>query len=109
MPNLNSGEPWSEMDLEDLHHGLQIGTSVEELADFLCRDVEEVRQKIAEAQAMKVPRGKYRGRRVGKEPADESEHFMRCPRCGGLIDKRDLGQVFEHQGPLPHSAEDQPQ
>jgi hypothetical protein len=48
MPNLNSGEPWSEMDLYDLRYGLQIGTSVEELADFLCRDVEEVRQKIAE-------------------------------------------------------------
>ncbi len=50
MPNFNSGEPWSEMDLYDLRYGLQIGTSVEELADFLCRDVEEVRQKIAGLQ-----------------------------------------------------------
>jgi hypothetical protein len=25
------------------------------------------------------------------------------------MDCRDLGQVFEHEGPLPHPAEDQPQ
>jgi DNA-binding protein H-NS len=25
-----------------------------------------------------------------------------CPACGGWIDCRDLGQVFEHNGPLPH-------
>ena len=56
-----------------------------------------------------VPRGKYLGRRVGGEPKDEAEHFMRCPTCGGLIDRRDLGQVLEHQGPLPHPASDQPQ
>ena len=48
MPNLNSGEPWSEMDLYDLRYGLQIGTSVEELADFLCRDTAEVEAKAAE-------------------------------------------------------------
>ena len=57
----------------------------------------------------RIPRGKYRGRRVGGEPKDESEHFMRCPECGGWFDKRDLAQVFEHQGPLPHPASDQPQ
>ena len=28
MPNLNSGEPWSEMDLHDLRYGVQIGTSL---------------------------------------------------------------------------------
>ena len=28
---------------------------------------------------------------------------------GGWIDCRDLGQVFEHEGPLPHPAQDQPQ
>jgi hypothetical protein len=31
---------------------------------------------------------------------------MRCPDCGGLIDIRDLAQVIEHAGPLPHPAED---
>jgi hypothetical protein len=29
--------------------------------------------------------------------------------CGAWIDMRDLGQVFEHEGPLPHSPQDQEQ
>jgi hypothetical protein len=58
---------------------------------------------------MKIPRGKYKGRRVGRVPKDEREHFMQCPLCGGWFDKRDLGQVFEHEGPLPYPAEDQVQ
>ena len=56
-----------------------------------------------------IPRGKYLGERVGDPPAGEAEHFLRCPACGGWIDCRDLGQVFEHEGPLPHPAQDQPQ
>jgi hypothetical protein len=56
-----------------------------------------------------IPRGKYIGRRLGDPPASEAEHFIRCPVCGGWIDCRDLGQVFEHEGPLPHPAQDQPQ
>jgi hypothetical protein len=56
-----------------------------------------------------VPRGKYRGRRVGGEPTGEAEYFIRCPDCGGLIDMRDLGQVLEHEGPLPHPPANRPQ
>ena len=56
-----------------------------------------------------TPRGTYKGERVGKPLTDEAEHFIRCPACGGWIDCRDLGQVFEHEGPLPHSLQDQPQ
>ena len=56
-----------------------------------------------------IPRGKYIGRHVGDPPTDEAEHFLRCPACGGWIDCRDLGQVFEHEGPSPHPPEDQPQ
>jgi hypothetical protein len=29
---------------------------------------------------------------------------IRCPACNGWIDCRDLAQVFEHEGPLPHPA-----
>jgi hypothetical protein len=47
-PNLNTGKPWSEMDLSDLRHSLERGTSVPEIADFLCRDPEEVWQKMNE-------------------------------------------------------------
>jgi hypothetical protein len=42
MPNINSGRPWSEMDLFDLRSSLEWGRSIEEVAEFLCRDVEEV-------------------------------------------------------------------
>ena len=56
-----------------------------------------------------IPRGKYIGKRLGDPPADEAEHFIRCLACDGWIDCRDLGQVFEHEGPLPHPAQDQPQ
>jgi hypothetical protein len=58
---------------------------------------------------MPVARGKYLGRPLGGQPMEESEHFVTCPACGGWIDCRDLGQVFEHEGPLPHPAQDQPQ
>lgn len=44
-----------------------------------------------------VPRGKYIGKRADPPAKDESEHFLRCPQCGGLIDTRDLGQVQEHE------------
>ncbi len=27
--------------------------------------------------AMKLPRGKFMGKRVGKPPADEAEHFLK--------------------------------
>ena len=49
------------------------------------------------------------GKRIDKEVVDESEHFIRCGLCNGLIDCRDLGQVLSHEGPLPHPKEDQPQ
>jgi hypothetical protein len=29
--------------------------------------------------------------------------------CGGWIDCRDLGHVLDHEGPLPHPAQDRPQ
>lgn len=37
------------------------------------------------------------------EPIDEARHFFRCPTCGQIVDKRDLGQVIHHEesGHLP--------
>jgi hypothetical protein len=55
---------------------------------------------------IEFPRGKYIGRPMGDPPKDEAERLYRCPACGGSVDCRDLGQVFDHQGPLPHPAED---
>jgi hypothetical protein len=43
--------PWPAIDLSELKYGLAFGSSVEEMADLLHRDVEDVRHKIAvEAQ-----------------------------------------------------------
>lgn len=47
-----------------------------------------------------VPRGKYEGQ--SQDDPDDAEHHIPCPACGGLIDCRDLGAVFDHEGPLPH-------
>lgn len=60
-------------------------------------------------EAAMIPRGKYTGKPLGEPPADEAEHFIKCEACGGWIDCRDLGSVFDHEGPLPHPSEDQEQ
>jgi hypothetical protein len=39
--------PWPAIDLAELRYGLAFGSSVEEMADFLRRDVEDVRHQIA--------------------------------------------------------------
>lgn len=45
---MNVGKPWSEMDLVDLRNSLEHGDSVEQIAEFLCRETREVEAKIAE-------------------------------------------------------------
>lgn len=57
---------------------------------------------------LKMERGKYIGRKIGGGPENEADHFIQCRACGGWIDCRDLGQVFDHEGPLPHPMQDQP-
>jgi hypothetical protein len=39
--------PWPAIDLAELRFGIAFGSSVEELADFLQRDLEDVRRKWA--------------------------------------------------------------
>ena len=46
--NVNSGKEWSEMDVADLRQFMRLDKSIEETADFLCRDVEKVREKQVE-------------------------------------------------------------
>jgi hypothetical protein len=65
--------------------------------------------RSSRSQMSDIPRGTIFGRRVGDPPKSVAEHFVRCSACGGWIDCRDLGQVFEHEGPLPHPLQDQPQ
>ncbi len=40
--------------------------------------------------------------RVDRTAKVETDGLMRCPACDGRIDTRDLRQVLEHDGPLPH-------
>ena len=56
-----------------------------------------------------IPRGKTIGKQTGGPPLNEAELFWRCEACGGYFDMRDLGAVFDHEGPLPHSVEDRQQ
>jgi hypothetical protein len=49
-PDLNTGKPWSEMDLFDLANSVRLGDPVEEIAGFMCRSRREVRDKIAELE-----------------------------------------------------------
>ena len=45
----NSGEPWSETDIQDLRASLDFATrSRTDAASMLCRDEDEVRQKAKE-------------------------------------------------------------
>ena len=54
-------------------------------------------------------RGEIMGEVVSPKPASEADCFIRCPACVGWIDIRDLGQIMEPAGPLPHPVQDQPQ
>ena len=48
VPDIHTGEPWSEMAVEDLQAQWRTGADLEELSCYLCRDWEEVAEKCAE-------------------------------------------------------------
>ena len=50
--DINSGEPWTEMDVWELKHSMEYGRSFAEVAGFLYRDESEVRQ-MADALGLK--------------------------------------------------------
>jgi hypothetical protein len=50
--------PWSEIELSDVRRGLKIGVSIEIIADFINRDVEEVRQKAHELGLLPKNKGR---------------------------------------------------
>jgi hypothetical protein len=55
------------------------------------------------------PRGTLLGERADRRRVREVEHFFRCKACNGWIDARDYVWVEDHEGPLPHPAQDQAQ
>jgi hypothetical protein len=48
IPNINAGAPWSDMDLADLNELLRERRPVEMIAEYLCRNVDEVEAKLVE-------------------------------------------------------------
>jgi hypothetical protein len=52
----NSGEPWSEADISDLKNEIAHGRTMAETASFLCRDEDEVREKMRELGLVEQPR-----------------------------------------------------
>jgi hypothetical protein len=44
----NSGEPWSELDIQDLRASLDFGNTYADAATMLCRDEHGVRRKAKE-------------------------------------------------------------
>jgi len=56
-----------------------------------------------------VLRGTIFGKRVGKAASDDAEHFIRCPTAAAGSIAVISAKVFEHDGPLPHPPQDQPQ
>jgi hypothetical protein len=49
------------------------------------------------------------GERGGGAPLDEGENFFKCDKCAGWFDARDLAWVEDHEGALPHPAQDRAQ
>jgi hypothetical protein len=47
-PGSLSGKPWSATQVADLKKDLRLGTPIEQIANFLCREVDEVQRKAAE-------------------------------------------------------------
>jgi hypothetical protein len=52
----NSGGPWSDADISDLKNELVYGRTVAQTASFLCRDEDEVREKMKELRLVEHPR-----------------------------------------------------
>jgi hypothetical protein len=40
-----------------------------------------------------------RSKRIGGEPEDENDRFLRCPECGLMFDMRLLGVALDHDPP----------
>lgn len=70
--------------------------------------IDETNAKIREA-FNSVPRKRYIGVRDGGEPQSEADHFYKCAECGGWVDMRDLGMVFDHEPGGSHPVTDKPQ
>jgi hypothetical protein len=69
-PNLNTGTPWSAWGDQDTWWGLDHDRSIEEMANFLCRTLSEIRQRIREIEEADA---------IG-DPSLLHDGLMRCDR-----------------------------
>jgi hypothetical protein len=46
------------------------------------------------------------GERTNERRVGEAEHYFRCKACNGWIDGRDFVWIEDHEGELPHPAQD---
>jgi hypothetical protein len=99
--NINSGKPWSQMALYDLRYWLKHGDSVEQVAELLCRDVNEVREKMIETQSRCASaRGSEPARAyMGLERKVDWMVSTPTPADQGISEERD-----HHQVPPPRRA-----
>src|SRR5688572_3863311 len=78
-PNLNTGTPWSEEDIADLEWGIKHRTTVDRIADFLCRTEIEIREKAGERGFLVSGRG-GRGVRQTRDDWYDVYYFARKHR-----------------------------
>jgi hypothetical protein len=52
--------------------------------------------KVETERPPRPARGGKMGIRIGGEPADEIDHFYRCPYSSQMVDRRDLQAVIHH-------------
>jgi nucleotide-binding universal stress UspA family protein len=55
LPTINSGKPWSAMDMDDLDELLRQDAPIDEIAEFLCRELGEVEAKVDEFRRQDTP------------------------------------------------------
>jgi hypothetical protein len=65
--NVNSRKPWTPADVYDLRQALGRGTPIDQVADFLSRDVSEVRAKASQLGLLGT--GGHGGRRPHPDAA----------------------------------------
>ena len=68
-----SGEPWTEMDLQDLRASLDFGNTYADAASMLRRDEDEVRRKAKELGLVEHRKKMVTSKRPRKSPAEAGQ------------------------------------
>ncbi len=98
------GRPMTADDLKRLHDYLADIEWIDVTSDEMRIVVESEWPEFIPQAAIEtmIPRAHISGGRLARAEG-RSRTLHQCPGCG-WIDCRDLGQMFEHERPLPHRA-----